>query len=298
LGDTISAPGEYNGFFDHSAGRQIVSAFVDHQYSIGKFALGAGLLLNYSNAFGSGLYPGLDAGYEFSKGTSVFISVNRALRLPTYTDLYYKGPTNLGNPDLKPEESWDFEAGIKMNKPGISGSISGFYRVGYHLIDWVKSEGQTIWHSENLSRMNTTGVEAGVSLFPEKLIGRRIFVERLGFNYAWVDVSKANKNIISYYVLDFLKHKAVLSLQHHIWKNLGASWGIIFQNRAGTYTDPQTNHEEKYKPFITLDGRLYWDIKLLSFYMSVSNITNTSRRDFGAIPLPGRWLVCGLSIEL
>ena len=60
--DSMPAPGEVKGFFTLAGERKLVSAFIDHQYSIMKFHLDAGVLLNYSDVFGTGFYPGLDAG--------------------------------------------------------------------------------------------------------------------------------------------------------------------------------------------------------------------------------------------
>jgi vitamin B12 transporter len=33
-------------------------------------------------------------------------------RIPAYLDLYYTDPTTIGNPNLKPESAWNFEAGL------------------------------------------------------------------------------------------------------------------------------------------------------------------------------------------
>jgi vitamin B12 transporter len=296
--DTMEAPGEYNGFFIRAASRSLLSAFLDHQVTIKKINLSAGLMLHYSEPFGLGFYPGIDVAYEIKKGFSIYITANRALRLPTYTELYYTGPINIGNSNLKPEESWDFEGGLKFDISGFRGHIAGFYRMGYHLIDWIKYEGETIWHSDNLTQINTSGIEAGVTLNFAKILGHKFWLDEAGFSYQWLTMSKPNKDFISYYILDYLKHKAVLTINHRIWKNIGASWGLIYHDRAGTYTDAATGNEEPYKPYLLFDGKLIWDIKTLNIFVSVNNIFGTHYRDFSSVIMPGRLMSCGIRVEI
>lgn len=71
--------------------------------------------------------------------------LNRALRMPTFTDLYYKSKTNIGNPNLLPEESEAFEAGVKYGNHFLNGHIAGFYRKGSNMIDWVKAKPDDLW---------------------------------------------------------------------------------------------------------------------------------------------------------
>ncbi|MBK6285261.1 MAG: TonB-dependent receptor [Draconibacterium sp.] len=80
----------------------------------------------------------MDIGYKISPISKYFSSFNTSLRMPTFTDLYYQGPTNIGNPDLKPEKTASIEGGFKLNSDLLKGYLIGFYRKGKDIIDWVK----------------------------------------------------------------------------------------------------------------------------------------------------------------
>ncbi|MFC2642007.1 MAG: TonB-dependent receptor domain-containing protein, partial [Propionibacterium acidifaciens] len=46
----------------------------------------------------------MDLSYRPAEGWQLFASWNKSLRLPTFTDLYYKSPTQEGNLGLQAEE--------------------------------------------------------------------------------------------------------------------------------------------------------------------------------------------------
>src|SRR5690606_25268281 len=52
----------------------------------------AGAYVNYNSDFGWQILPGVDIGYTFYKGLRAFANAGTGQRLPTFTDLYYKGP--------------------------------------------------------------------------------------------------------------------------------------------------------------------------------------------------------------
>ena len=79
-------------------------------------------------------YPGVDASWRFADNFRLYGSWNRALRMPTFTDLFYSSKTNIGNPDLKPEESEAFELGVKYGTYFLRAHVAGFYRKGKNMI--------------------------------------------------------------------------------------------------------------------------------------------------------------------
>jgi vitamin B12 transporter len=109
LGDrletNIRVPGE-NAFFNRHKSRTSFSVFLEHSYSVGNLYLSAGLLAQRSSELNLEwqIYPGIDISYLIIPDVKIFASAGKSLRLPTFTDLYYNGPTNIGNPELKPEE--------------------------------------------------------------------------------------------------------------------------------------------------------------------------------------------------
>ena len=85
-----------------------------------------------------------------------YISVNKSLRLPTFTDLFYTGPNNIGNPDLKPEEAWSYEVGLKFENKHLKSDLIYFYRDANNVIEWVRllNAGSDIkWETQNLTNV-------------------------------------------------------------------------------------------------------------------------------------------------
>ncbi|MCK5169965.1 MAG: TonB-dependent receptor, partial [Bacteroidales bacterium] len=105
MADTIKAIGETDGFYTRTYSRTISNYFLEHSFFVGRFAFSTGILASWvsENDFDFNIYPGIDFSYSFNDKFKSYISVNKSLRLPTFTDLFYSGPSNIGNPDLKPE---------------------------------------------------------------------------------------------------------------------------------------------------------------------------------------------------
>ena len=65
-------------------------------------------------------------------GVALTASWNRSLRLPTFTDLYYKNPSQEGNVGLRPEENSAFRLGATHHAPcGITVEAAAFYNRGH-----------------------------------------------------------------------------------------------------------------------------------------------------------------------
>jgi len=107
----IEVPGEAGQFFTKSYSRTTISYFIEHSVYLKNLTVSAGAMTNWISdlGFGWNIYPGLDASYALSDRLKFYGSANSSMRMPTFTDLFYSGPTNIGNPDLKPEKSITYE---------------------------------------------------------------------------------------------------------------------------------------------------------------------------------------------
>jgi iron complex outermembrane receptor protein len=221
--------------------------------------------------------------------------------MPTFTDLYYSGPTNVGNPDLKPETADAFELGLKFKRKSIAWHIAGYYRNGKNIIDWVKLESEDKWHTENLTRLASSGFEANFDYTPTERRGKESFVSKISVGYMYNHLEKYNSGYISNYVLDNLKHKLIIRVGHRIFGSLKADWAVLFQDRNGSYTSFEngvSGSETDYKPFVLFDGKLSYRIQELNFFVAATNIFNTRYFDFGNIAQAGRWLKAGVSFDI
>ncbi|MEN2284278.1 TonB-dependent receptor [Algoriphagus sp. SE2] len=83
-------------------------------------------------------------------------------RTPSFTDLYYVGPTNIGNDQLKPEEAQNFEVGAKWAKSGFRVELVYFLRNTDNLIEWTRPDKSTPWQPQNFNEVKFNGIEASL----------------------------------------------------------------------------------------------------------------------------------------
>ena len=112
-------------------------------------------------------------------------------------------------------------------------------------------------------------------------------------NYSYSKLEKGGNNFFSNYVLDNLKHKLDLEINHNVWDKIKASWRFSYQDRNGMRT--QT---EPYKPFWQVNTRIMWKTPSTEIYAMASNLFNTKYFDLGTIEQPGRWISFGISHQI
>ncbi|MDH8701662.1 vitamin B12 transporter [Dysgonomonadaceae bacterium PH5-43] len=300
LGKPLTVP---EGKYTYSDNRTNISYFVEHTYMHNGFTLGLGVLANHNTAFDNdfGFYPNINAGYWINDNYKIFASWNSATRMPTFTDLYYKGKTHKGNSDVKPETSKSFELGTRFVNHFADIYLTGFFMKGDNLIDWVKENPEDLWESRNLTTLDKIGIELNAAFSLEKLIPTLPYSE-LRIGYTFLNQDKEAGELISNYVLDYLKHKITVGLNHPIYKNISADWQFRWQDRQGTYTKYENYvaaYETPYQSFCILDLKIKWQAyKNLNIYVSANNLFDVSYYDLGNIPQPGIWVLGGLSYTI
>jgi iron complex outermembrane receptor protein len=110
--------------------------------------------------------------------------------------------------------------------------------------------------------------------------------------------NKSSDELLSYYALDYLKHKATLSISHSAFRRIAFSWSANWQDRAGTYTQYPTNNEISYKPFMVYNLRISYNKKGVNVFADFNNLGNKVYSDLGNIPQSGRWISFGLNYTL
>ncbi len=247
---------------------------------------GLGVSGIYNSQFGNDWAVGANLGYHPVKDLHLFLNVNRAIRVPTYTDLYYKqGNTQLADPDTRPEAAWQVELSGQYQYGHLFANASGYYRWGRNIIDWVKSPDPqvTLWRSTNHSKVDAAGMEAAVGVAGYE------WVKRFEVNYAFANVTADAGQLLSLYALDYLRHKVSLTLEHKIYKRLGMTWCARFEQREGQYTSMQGT-TESYNPVFLLDASLYWANSFLRVQVDARNMTNARYVDIGGVVQPEHWV--------
>ncbi len=297
LGESISkkkkAHFEKDIYYDRSAGRFISSLHADHSFSAGSWDFAAGTALMHSKKFGVHSFSGADAAFSFSKSLRVFGAINSAVRLPTFTDLYYQSATQISNPDLRPEQSLSFELGSEIKTKSWQLAATGYHRRGKNIIDWVKPTGAEKWESRNLTRVNGTGFDSEATYH-----FHGIFLKTAGVSYSYLSLDKDASGFDSKYALDYLKHKVTFKLHHTILNRLSARWDYAFIDRSGDYSDPFSGVSKEYDPYALLHLKLLWKCKNFDIYTAVTNAMNRSYVDYGGIEQPGVTFTGGVRIKV
>jgi iron complex outermembrane receptor protein len=297
---TIPVPGEDGQVFTRFYSRTNASLFLEHAYTHGAFSFSAGLLYNWNNGMGlkGQVFPGVDISYRVNGNVKLYASANQSLRMPTFTDMYYRTSTAVGDRNLKPEEVTGYELGVKWQSASFSTQFNGFYRDASHLIDWGRYDVNEVFKARNISKMESAGCQASVVYRPRSEAFLKGFVRFVSVDYLFLHQSrKVEANYDSRYVMDYLRHKLVARLSHNVVRNLSASWACTYNNRGGWYADAQ-NQQQSYSPYWLTDLKLTWRKNGFEVYSEVSNLFDVDFEDIGNVPQPGRWMRAGVKMDL
>ncbi len=292
----IAHPHEDSIYYTKEKSRINYNAFLNHTFYYKNWATGLNVLINYNEITEKVKpYLGLDVSYQISPQLSVKASGNQSFRLPTFTELYYTGPTNIGNSDLTQEEALTMDCGINYKRPFFQAQGSFYYRKGTDIIDWVKQDisSSNKWQTMNYTEVNTYGFELQASVYPSKLSSKLAFIEKIKGSYTYNESQLEKQEFISYYALDYLKNKVTLTTDFLVLEKVKISLLTQYQERHNP-----TDATSKYQPFWLWDAHLQWDGKHISPFVKINNILNTTYYDFNDLPQAGRWAIIGVKVKL
>lgn len=307
LGDSLKEPKRIKESFDkyytNGSQRKNISIFAEQQYVLGKFNFVAGVMSNYNTVFGWNIYPGVDFGYSINKNLKIVSSANFSGRLPSFTELYYIGPTNLGNSNLSVEKAFTYETGIKYISAIMMLQSTVFRRLGSNIIDWVKQNPNDLWQPQNITNVNATGFEISGMLKLKDLDRKIPSINNIRFNYAYTQLDKNSGNFISKYALDYLIHNFNISIEHNIYKNIKASWQFQYRKRNGSYIPYDSEQglwlaPENYKAIYLFNAKLFYNNKKLNIFAEGNNLLNIKYQDIENVELPGIWIKAGISVKI
>jgi iron complex outermembrane receptor protein len=248
-----------------------------------------------SNLENPQIYPGVDLNLAITSRFRIYSSLNKSLRMPTFTDMFYRSPVQQGNKMLQPEKAMNYEIGMKYSGSKVKADVNVFRRTGTNMIDWVKypSPDSLIWRSMNRSNVNFTGIELSASMRP----GENSRMRSLGFSYSYLNSGRQSGELISKYTLDYLRHQVNLTADMKLVWKISASAGLTYRVPAGMYQDIN-GIVRKYDPSLLCDARIYYKTNILKVFAEGSNIFNSKYYDYGGIIQPGLWLKAGISLKI
>ena len=253
--------------------RWMGTLFVEHRFSFLDNALDVtpGVSVGYFSDFETNAFPGIDIGYTINEHFRVYTNAGYTYRTPTYNDLYYVGSRDEGNENLVPEETISQELGLKYFGDKISATVAFFNRDSDNLIDYTKDNEADKWKSNNLTSLNTRGVEVQLSA-PFKL-GRHNQSFNLGYTHLNEDLKAVRANF-SKYIINSLNHHLTARLKSQFTKNLTHSFVYKFAERATG------------ESYSVVDAQLKLLIAGLELTVTANNIFNTDYVETGIVPMP------------
>lgn len=269
--------------------RNNTGAYAEYKHNFSdKLNAGLGVYANYNSDYGWQAFPGIDAGYRFLPKWKVYANAGTGQRLPTYTDLYYKGPLNIGNATLKPEQAAYAEGGVQYNSNLLFAQANYFYRKTTDFIDWVRVLGTDPWQPQNYQSVNVQGITAQAKYN----LGRHLSLNdkyqvNINASYTYLNPEIVLPSTsLSKYAIEALRHQAIASVQSVLFGKLQVNVNARYQYRinANDYT--------------VLDTRIgYTFNKHWMAYADVNNILDTQYKEIGTVQLPGRWYTLGLRVN-
>jgi len=241
-------------------------------------------IFRYSD-WGWEAWPGIDIGYRLTSTARIYFSTGRSYRIPTYTELFYKSPANMGNPELRPEEAWTHELGAALSGDMFSANLSLFVRKGSNLIDWGRGSPDDPWQVLNVSETTTQGIEVGLGIDPAP-VWTWFSTTHVAVRYAYLDSDRKTGTYESKYMLDHLKHEAIFDIDQLWFSMMKQSWRLRYLDRY--------NGDN----YIVVDSRVTGNYNSLGLFVEVVNLFNASYVEVGTIPMPGRWFRIGVRINI
>ncbi|MBN1695080.1 TonB-dependent receptor [candidate division WOR-3 bacterium] len=231
-------------------------------------------------------YPGVDIGFRFNSQTHLYASIERAFRVPSYTELYLDSPANIGNPDLTPERASSFETGIKMIRGSILTNINAFLRKEKNIIDWVRETSSEPWRAENAGDVTVKGLDVNINYKPIVRMYKKFPVPSVDLGYTFLNLQREESSLQSKYLLKQPEHKFTLSADYELSSSLKQIWKARYEIL------PDSERR------LILDTKISLEIKNSEFFIDITNLLNTEYTQAQWIPMPGRWAKAGIRVEI
>lgn len=257
-----------NNLGEHS--RTIAHFFFEHRIKLEKLSITPGFALSHFSDVDTFFYPGLDLGLRLNERTKLTFNTGYTYRVPTYTDLYYNGPTALGNADLKPEKALSHELSFRYNATNLELEAAFFQRNSENLIDYVEIVvGDSQWLASNIHDVTTMGGELNSSYYYTVGKQRQTFT----FSYGYIH-DDYTKTVNSRYALNSLKHNINVQLLNR----LSSKWSTSFAYRYATR--PLGGH------FKVLNAQLEYATDNFTIQLQGRNLFDATYYE-NLVPMPG-----------
>jgi iron complex outermembrane receptor protein len=238
-----------------------------------------GVRLDDHSQYGTEVSPSVGLAYTLTPALKMTASVNRAFRAPSFTELYYADPANIGNPRLQAETAWAYEVGASFApSEEIEVHTALFRRDARDLIDWVRADPTEPWRAVNIGEVRTEGIELRIVVRPHP-------TARLMLDYSFLDTDEPSASLLSKYVHHHPTHDLALRLRAPFLWDVRQQW-------VGRYT-----YRRGVDRHFLLGCRFLREIGPLALFVEGENLLNEAYEDIPGTPMPGRYVGGGVSLR-
>ncbi len=273
-----------NNLGDHQ--RTAITGFVEHRFEFlnNRLDVTPGVAISSYSDFDTKAFPGLDVGYRISEKVKFYGNIGYTYRVPTFTDLYYVGPTTKGNANLEAESALAEELGIKFTTSSFQMDVALFNRKSDNLIDWTKDNEADKWEAGNFSEVVTQGLETTVNY--QFKLGKH--QQKLTLGYSFIDDQIKDNNV------QFAQY-SLNSIKHQFTSGISTKFSPIFSQHISYRYVERTSGQH----YNVVDAKIGATLKThMEFFLSANNIFNAEYTETNLVPMPKGNVMAGFSFSL
>lgn len=236
-----------------------------------------GLRYDGSSSFSGSWSPSVSGLIWLTPALKLRSSIGESFRIPTFTERFYSDPNHQADPTLEPERALGFEVGLDW-LPSVRwlAGLGAFSRHQRDAIDWVRSDAAERWHTANIRKLQSDGLEASL----RRRLSNFIWI---GLQYTFLNVRADELDLQSKYVLQYARHSLATTAAFPLPFGLVAGHHLSYRRRR--------------------DGSDYWvaDLRLTRpigphtrLYAEATNYLNSAYQEIPGVDMPRRWFSLGL----
>lgn len=264
-----------SGFGDNT--REISSASLLIRQDFSDWKNEFGLRKEFTDNYKSPLLFSIGSSYQFSKLYNLKLNASRNFRIPTFNDLYWEQG---GNPNLKPESSYQAEIGNVFSFRNITLTQTFYYMKIKDLLQWIPGS-NGIWSPRNTDNVNSYGAETLLSW--KKSYGKNNFAANATYAYT------ASKDEATDKQLFFVPYNKATGSVSYSRERISAYYQFLFNDFV--YTRADNDPSEIVHDYTISNIGIDYDFKFLDSFklgFQVLNLLNKSYESLEDRPMPGR----------
>ena len=137
----------------------------------------------------------------------------------------------------------------------------------------------------NIAELNTSGFEFNSTINLNQLFKQNL-INRMSVKYTYLNSDYDSKtNSTSRYLLKYLKHQAILSINHNLILGISADWYFRYEERYNFGNN------------LITDLGINKAFNNFNVFVKATNLFGVDYLDFIGVSLPGRWVTGGVRLR-